>query len=249
MDIVLLHGFTESPEIWVEIQQHLTLSGLRVLAPAHLGNTPNELHSRFNMADMAKHIHQQCLAEGFQSYLVAGHSMGGYVALQMLRQFPESVQALALVQSTARADGEEKQKNRTQLAKILREKGSAGFLSAFIPSLFAEQNREKLSETIVKLGKMASAIPANGLASQTEAMRDRLDSLEFIQNAKIPILFLPGKLDPLINLEDIVQQANGCQGPIQLHILENSGHMSIFEEYERTLAALHNFIDFALFHQ
>lgn len=248
MDIVLLHGFTESPEIWNEIQQNLRLHGHRVLTPIHLGNSVDHVASQFNMADMAHFIHHQCLEAGFQSYLIAGHSMGGYVALQMLRQFPQSVRALALVQSTTRADSDEKQKNRTQLAKVLREKGSTGFLKTFIPSLFAEENRDKFKDTIHQLGEMASAIPAIGLAMQTEAMRDRLDSLELIQNTKIPVLFIPGKLDPLIALKDIEEQATGSSGPVQVHILENSGHMGIFEEYERTLAALHNFIDFALFH-
>ncbi len=248
MDIVLLHGFTETPAMWSKIQQDLTQVGHRVLTPAHLGNIETP-YSTLTMEDMANWIFQQTKQADFHAFVVVGHSMGGYVAQQMLRQNPKGIIGLGLMQSTAAADGEEKKRNRTQLAGILRDKGSSSFLNTFLPSLFAEFNRAQSKPTIAELGQLASLIPAAGLAAQTEAMRDRLDGVELLQKSEIPLLFLPGRNDTLIKVEDLIKQAAGCKGPFQLDILENSGHMGIFEEYERTLAALHNFIDFVLFHQ
>lgn len=249
MDIVLLHGFTETPSIWDSIAAAFTQSGHRVLAPALAGNENAFQLAHLNMSMMAESVKDQANKAGMSRFMVFGHSMGGYVALQMLREYPDQIIGLGLVQSSASADKEEKKLGRTQLSRLLTAKGSGTFLKSFIPELFAVSNRERMKSVIENLQDKAQTISAKGLAAQTLAMRDRLDSLELLRKTKTPLLFMPGKLDPLIPLEVIESQASSCSGPKLIEILENSGHMGIFEEYDRTLAAMHNFIDFAVFHQ
>ncbi len=249
MDIVLLHGFTETPTIWKKLKERLVSAGHRCFAPSLSGNNPDFQDSSLSMESMALSVMNGAKEAGMSHFTVFGHSMGGYVALQMLRMFPNQLMGLGLLQSTALSDGDEKKNNRTQLAKLLREKGSGSFLNTFIPNLFAPANVTQLQKVIDELKQDAETIPAIGLAAQTIAMRDRPNSLDLLTSTKTPLLFLPGRLDPLISTEVIYAQAAHCKSSFQIDFLENSGHMGIFEEYDRTLAAMNNFMDFAVFHQ
>src|SRR3972149_4760338 len=98
--IVLLHGFLESLEIWDEFSNKLS-KRFRVLAidlPGH-GKTPaiGYVHSMELMAECAKAVLDSL---ELRKYVVAGHSMGGYVALAFAEMFPQNLSGLCIFHST-----------------------------------------------------------------------------------------------------------------------------------------------------
>jgi predicted alpha/beta hydrolase family esterase len=89
--------------------------------------------------------------------ILVGHSMGGYVALAFAELYPEYVKGLALLNSTARADSEERKQNRDRAIKAVKH-SFINFISLSIANLF-EGNRERLVDEIENVKNKALKTP------------------------------------------------------------------------------------------
>lgn len=163
------------------------------------------------------------------SVIVFGHSMGGYITLALAEKHPELLNGFGLFHSTAFADSEEKKEGRKKTIESLRQKGTGGFVKSSVPNLFSpitkEQNPTLIDEQIgVSLDFSSEAI----IGYQT-AMMHRKDRTHVLKNAKVPVLFVFGKYDNAVALQDGMEQSSLPNNSL-VHILENSGHMGMKEE-------------------
>jgi pimeloyl-ACP methyl ester carboxylesterase len=238
--LVLLHGFTESSAVWDSFAKNIS-SEYRVVCidlPGHgKSDVLSETHSMDLMADAVVTVLHHLKIE---KCVLIGHSMGGYVSLAFAEKCPEKLWGLGLFHSTVFADSDEVVKNRLRTNEIVR-KNHLGFLSEFIPSLFAPQNASKFKDEISELKMLATELTVEGIIAANVGMASRSDKSTLIKNLNIPLMFIGGKNDSRIPLERMIQQIQMPKKSYSL-LLENVGHMGFIEDTEVTLAFVIQFL-------
>ncbi|CAN5333159.1 alpha/beta hydrolase [soil metagenome] len=237
--LVLLHGFLGSHEVWSEFVKKLSKK-FRVIAidlPGH-GETPSigYYHSMELLAQSVKAVLDKARV---RRYIIAGHSMGGYVALTFAELYPENVSGLCLFNSTSYADSEEKKKERGKVIRLVK-KEHRHYVAEVVTSLFAPENVAKLSAEVEKVKKIASKVSQQSIINSLEGMKERKSRDLILKFAEYPILFIVGKKDGVINYETMYAQMALCKYP-SVVMLENSGHMAFYEAAKETLKELELF--------
>jgi pimeloyl-ACP methyl ester carboxylesterase len=228
--LVFLHGFGEDARIWDDFIPFFSWS--------HDPIIPSYAHwtSAKSMADYAQQVFYSLPKEGH--FVLVGHSMGGYIALEMARQFPDRIEKVILLHSTALPDTAEKQINRDRTAEFLQKHGASIFIKSFVANLFAPdfvlQHQELLDSLIARYENLS----AEGLIASTRAMRDRLDFTSLLTETAIPFLFIHGDKDPLISTESIltIKAHHKCV------ILPGVGHQGVYEAPQACYDAIQSFI-------
>ncbi|MEY2792087.1 MAG: hypothetical protein RJA76_79 [Bacteroidota bacterium] len=162
-------------------------------------------------------------------YHLVGHSMGGYIALELAKQFPDFVSSVIMLNSTARADNEEKKANRLKTIEFLRVHGTKKFISSFLPNMFAKSKLEQHQALIVELTERFKLLSNEALANATEAMKNRNDFQEFLKETKIPFLFIAGEEDSFFSPESILEYLQFPGSKHSLVTLPQVGHHATYE--------------------
>ena len=224
--LVFLHGFGEDERVWADFLPNYTWS-FPVICPAYA--TWDDCPT---LADYARKIVSSLPSDSH--FILVGHSMGGYIALEMASQFPERIQKVVMLHSTFVADSEEKKINRDRTADLLAKKGTGFFIGPFLPNLFASVSQNLLST----LTDRYQTLPASGLIAATKAMRDRSNFTAFVQETSIPFLFILGAEDVLIAPESITRFIKKS-----VVILPNVGHQGTYEAPEAVAEAINEFVN------
>ena len=238
--IVLLHGFMEDSKMW-DLHINALSKTYQVLAidlPGH-GNSDvlSSTHSMELMADIVKAVMD---VENISKTVIVGHSMGGYATLAFAERYPDVIQGFGLFHSHTLADTAEAKANRDRMVEIV-EKEKISFINQFIPSLYAEANRDRLKKEISYQIEMANKMDPQGITAALLGMKDRPMRLDIVALAEVPVLFVLGKQDTRIPLEKAMAQA-ATADIAQINIFGEAGHMSWQEEADKTVAALEGFM-------
>lgn len=237
--VVLLHGFLESLEIWEEFSDRLskTFRVISIDLPGH-GQTPTigYVHSMELMAECAKAVLDSL---ELRKYVVAGHSMGGYVALAFAELFPQHVSGLCIFHSTAMPDSEEKKKDRDRVIEIVKQDHTQ-FVSDLIPKLFAKENLSILKDEVEKAKQIALGTSKEGIVAALRGMKERPSGELTLKNAKHPVLFIIGKQDVILAWDNLLLLTSLPKKSYNI-VLEHAGHMGFYEAPEETCKALKKF--------
>lgn len=239
--VVLLHGFLEDHSIWNSLAEKLCINHTVIaidLPGFGKSDVIADIHPMELMADI---VNQVVISENITKFIVVGHSMGGYVSLAFADLFPNKLDGIVLFHSQAGSDDEEAKLNRNRTIQIV-EKDHSKFIGAFIPTLFAEENISKFKNEINHLTRISSATSDKGIIAALAGMRDRKDYRETLKRINVPILFIIGKQDSKISLENINQQIILPNHSESL-ILGNVGHMGFIESEKITASAIISFIE------
>ncbi len=236
--IVFLHGFAESREVWTAFTRAFP-DGYRLLTPNLPGHGTNLAPvPDFSMEAQARYVIDYLGQKDCPSpVLLVCHSMGGYVALALAERWPQRVAGLALINSSALADTDEKRQNREKNISFVERHGVAKFMESFVRPLFAPVNRDRLTEARALLEEIGKATPETTITGALRGMAARPDRTAVLSSAKFPVLLVAGKHDVAVPFEDAVRQA---ALPAEGHalFLEGSGHQSYLEQPEQTRAAV-----------
>ena len=237
--IVLLHGFPESLQIWdnfvTELQKDYRV--ICVDLPGHgESDCIDEVHT---MELLAEAVNNVLIKLGIEKCLMTGHSMGGYVTLEFAKQQPEKLSGIVLFHSQAGADTETARKNRDRTIEIVNN-DKIGFISFFIPDLFAEENKMKYEKEIDSLKKVASQTSAESIIAALKGMKERSSKIEMLGEWNFPVLFITGKKDKRITTEMVLAQI-GLPKHGEALILEKAGHMGFIEAKTETLETIKSF--------
>lgn len=232
--VVLLHGFLENSTMWKYLAPVLAKKN-RVVCIDLLGHGQTDcLGYVHTMEDMADAVHQVLSELKIRKAVFVGHSMGGYVSLAFAELYPEFMKGLVLLNSTSRADSEERIANRTRAIKAVKQNYVAAVRMS-IANLFSEENREKLVEQIEWVREEALQTPLQGIIAAQEGMKLRKDREVLLHFAPYPIMLILGKKDPVLNYEENLEQIEGTNVKL---VTFNDGHMSHLEnqaELEKVL--------------
>ena len=177
---------------------------------------------------------ERVLAEAPPTFALAGLSMGGYTAQEIMRQAPERVERLALVNTNARADTEEQRKFRQGLIDLAEIGTFKGVTPRLLPSLI---HPSRLNDPTVAGVMIASAerVGQEAFVRQQKAIMARKDGRGDLEAIRIPTLILTGRQDLLCPVKVQVEMAE--QMPqAKLVIIEDCGHLSPLERPEAVTA-------------
>lgn len=238
--LVLLHGFCENKTCFNK-QVLLLNKHFNVFTLDLPGFGDAEVQPNTSMEQMADAVHETLAQLNVSSYVLCGHSMGGYVALAFAKKYPEKLKGLILLHSTATADNEERKLKREQAIAFINEYGAEPYVKNFIPPLFAENHQQEAY--VQEFINEALRIHPQGLTAALQAMKNRPDSVDFITQTEMPVAYIMGRHDALIPVNMLLQQVSKLKRGYA-KILENSAHMGMVEEPEKCAAALQEFTQY-----
>jgi pimeloyl-ACP methyl ester carboxylesterase len=167
-------------------------------------------------------------------FALAGLSMGGYIALEVLRQAPERVSRLALLDTNSRADRPEQTISRAELVALARTQGLGAVNKRLLPLLVHPRHQTALSGTI---DRMAAATGVDAFARQQAAIGGRPDNRPFLATISIPTTIIVGAEDALTPVK-VHEEMHELIANSQLHIIPDCGHLSTLEVPEKVNALL-----------
>lgn len=176
-----------------------------------------------SMAAMARRV----LDQAPDSFALAGLSMGGYVAQEIMRQAPERVERLALVDTSCLADTPEQTARRREFVEMTRHGQFRGVTSRLLPVLIhdARLGDEELTGTVME---MAERIGKEAFIRQQTAIMNRPDGTRDLGSITCPTLVLCGRQDQLTPLPLHLEMARRIPNATQVTV-EDSGHLSPLE--------------------
>ncbi|WP_281685452.1 alpha/beta fold hydrolase [Thalassobaculum salexigens] len=226
--LVLIPGLLNDAELWARQVPMLDDLVDRIVIP---DTTAHE-----DIRDIAA----QVLAETEGELAVAGLSMGGYVALEILRQAPGRIERLALLDTSARQDSDDQRRRRTGLIELADKGKFKGVTPRLLPMLVHKSRLEDESVTR-PIFDMAARIGKDGFIRQQKAILSRDDSRELLAGVTVPTLVMCGRDDQLTPV-DLSEEMAAAIPNADLRIVETCGHLPALEKPDACGEALRDWL-------
>lgn len=227
LPVVFLHGFPHNRTLWAPQVGGLA-APCRTIALDLRGFGESTVAAPFSMDRYADDVAAALAALGVTRAVVAGLSMGGYVAFALWRRHPTLVRALVLADTKAGADDEKGRAGRRDMIALAREKGSGAVADRMMPGMMGKSTREKNPELAESMHRMMSLAPVAGVAGALEAMMSRVDSAPTLATISVPTLVLVGEEDVFTPPSEARAIHHGIPGS-RLEIMAGAGHASNLE--------------------
>jgi pimeloyl-ACP methyl ester carboxylesterase len=172
--------------------------------------------------------------------IVAGLSMGGYVAFALWRRHPERVSALALVDTRAEPDSPQAQEARDAAAARVRQIGATDYADEMLPRLLAPSSLAD-ARISARARVIMAAQPVEGIVAALGALRDRPDSRPTLPTISVPTLVLVGEHDSVTPPADAGLMAAAIRGA-RFEVIPRAGHLSPLENPRRVNRLLREFV-------
>lgn len=224
--LLLIHGFMEDHEVWNELKEKLS-ANIIVIDVLGFGKSIPYSAFDFSMPQHAQSIHELLNFLQPSNLFVLGHSMGGYITLELSKLNPEI--NMALLHSTCLADSNEKKQNRNKTIEVL-ERDASVFIREFYWNLFAEHRKNEFAERIEILKQKAEKIPVENIIKTVIGLRDRADNTDVWKESSGDNIIIGGRFDKLMDVEEL--EGLSYLGESDWAELEDSGHMGFYEEPE-----------------
>lgn len=219
--LVLVSGLLSNKTLWKHQEMYLKdIASIQIISPTQ--NTPQKMV-------------QEILDTAPPQFVLAGHSMGGWLSLEVMRQAPSRVTRLCLLNTTARMDSKEKRARREEMIQRVKE-GHFQELASEIAEKFVFNPKVKYD-----VKQMFLEVGAQTFIHQQEAMIIREESFSILPTIVCPTLVIHAAEDTNFSLEEHQELANSIQRA-SLSVVEKSGHMSPMEAPQAITDLLWNFI-------
>lgn len=222
--IVLIHGYGFDYRSWYPVE--VAFEGMRTIFLSLPGFGDGLVAQPYTMASLAKTFWEAIDFDGESSVHLIGHSMGGYVCMEMAAQQPLRVASLGLIHSHIFPDSPEKKQQRSATIEQIRLNGRDSVVRRIIPSLFAPGLIG--DEIIGSLVQRGLSYSDNAWMFGAEAMRDRPDYSATLKSLRVPVLMVAGEKDAAVPMDVMLQQAAFPERNT-LHIYPGVGHMAMYE--------------------
>jgi len=240
--VLLLHGYPLDGAMWSGVARALATS-FRVLKPdlPGRGSTPDPVSGGIEAyADFVATILESLPAPAG----LAGFSMGGYVALALMKRRPEKVKALALVDTRASADDEAGKEKRVEAITKVRSEGVGPIAEGMIGKMLAPGSLPR-KDLLERLRRIMLRQSPQTVEADLIAMKERPDSTAFLSEIPIPTLVVVGEQDALTPPADSRAMADAIPGARFVSI-PGAGHMAPMEQPRAVATALADFFGASL---
>jgi 3-oxoadipate enol-lactonase len=229
--LVLLHGYPLDGSIWSEVVPLLTdrfdliIPDLRGFGESTTVDAPYTMNTfASDVAGLLDHLR-------FEKAAIAGHSMGGYVALAFAKLYPDRVTGLGLISSQVLADTPDRKQGRYDTADQVAEKGIGVVVEAMTPKFTPDERVRAFAQSVMEQQK------SNAIIGALKAMAEREDTSSLLADFKFPVVLVHGDEDALIPIERAREVKNAIS---RAHLVElkGVGHLPMMESAEETAQAL-----------
>lgn len=225
--VILLPGLLNDAELW----RHQTDS-LADMATVMVGDLTQD--------DSIQAMARRVLDAAPPRFSLAGLSMGGYVAQEIMRQAPQRVERLALVDTAARADLPEQSERRRALIEQTRAGGFDQVMPSLLPALVHPDHLAVPAIRDCALA-MARRVGPDAFIRQQTAIMGRPDGREDLRRITCPTVVLVGRQD-MVTPPKVAEEMVGNLSSGRLIIIEDCGHLSAIERPQAVSAVLRTWL-------
>jgi pimeloyl-ACP methyl ester carboxylesterase len=175
--------------------------------------------------------------------VIAGVSMGGYVAFALFRHAPRYVRGLILADTRAEPDTPEGVEGRKKTLALLRDRGVQPVVEEMLPRLLGETTRRERLDVVDTVKQLADRNPADAVAGAISVLMTRPDSRPLLASIHCPTLIVVGAEDILTPPAMSEAMQRGIAGS-ELVVIPAAGHLANLERPDAFNAALAKFLEF-----
>jgi 3-oxoadipate enol-lactonase len=229
--LMLVHGFPLDHASWNEVAALLEDSFDLILPDLRGFGESTTVDSPYQMSDMAADLAGLLDHLELEQASIAGHSMGGYVALAFAKKYPQRVSGLGLVSSQAVADAPEGKEKRYKTAQDVVDKGVGVVVEGMTTKFSTDAGVQAFARGVMERQKPSGVIGA------LKAMAEREDSTSILSSFDFPVVLIHGDADALVPLER-AQEIKTILPASQLVTIQGTGHLPMVEVPKETAEAL-----------
>jgi len=224
-ELLLLSGLLSDDTPWLDVASRLSATcKVRISSFANCST----------LGEMAERV----LLEAPERFALAGHSMGGRVALEVWRRTPARITALGLLNTGAFPARPEEATSRGKLVKIAREHGMAALAAVWLPPMMARTAVTEQQRSVMhRLTSMVMRQTPESFAAQTQALLRRPDAEPLLPTIRVPTLLLSGSMDTWSPVSQHAFMQRMIPASILVEVAD-AGHMAPIEQPEAVANAL-----------
>lgn len=237
--LVLLHAFPLDHRMWDGVRAGIA-EHIELITPDQrgFGGTPLG-DDEPDLATVATDVLDRLNG---RRVVLGGCSMGGYVAMAVLRAAPEQVAGLLLVSTRATADADAGRANRHAMASRIEEEGPGFVPDTVLPTLLGSETHERRPEVVAEVRTLVSEQDGATIAWSQRAMAARPDSSEVLRNTDVPTLIVRGEQDALIPPDEADALAT-LMPKAEVVVLAGAGHLPSLEVPEEFTGAVARWLE------
>ena len=234
--LVLIHGFPLDGRVWAHVAA-ITARRHDTIVP-DLRGFGDSGRGAFAIDSLADDLHELLKRLDVLPAVLAGLSMGGYVALAFARRFPADVAGLALVDTRANADDEAGRRTRDEMINLVRLGGVEAVVDQMLPNLLASPNPEVRQ----RLREIMLSVPAATIEQAALAMKERPDQRDLLGQLNMSVSVIVGEEDA-ITPSPVAQEMVTAIPGAELVVIPAAGHLTPLERPDAVAPALERLMD------
>lgn len=239
--IIFIHGFPFDKTMWIEQLKSLPEDqcGIAIDVRGHGDSTIGQGFFSIPLFshDLAKFMKHLKIDQAH----ICGVSMGGYIALQFMEDYPQVVKSLILNNTHSLADTNESKSKRFETIQSILKHGTRVFSISFSQNLFLKKNIKKQHDGVDTILKSIRKNNIRSICNTLLALASRRDTTHILQDIKVPTLLIYSDHDQIVKKEQIEILRKNIPHA-RLEIIKNSGHLPNIEAVEEYNEILNSFI-------
>ncbi len=241
--VVLLHALAVPSDMWHAPRMALAAEGHQVIAFDQRGYGDVPLGDAApSLGVVADDLASALDAAGHDVAVLAGCSMGGYLAMEFARRHPGRLAGLALLSTRAVADAPAVAAERLRFAEAIGDlTGGGRFIDEAVSALLAPEFARRNPDVLKRLRAAMASVPPAAIAWSQRAIAARSGALDVLAEAVVPAVVLYGTADSLTSAQDALLMADAL--PLgRLVPVDDAGHLLPLEAPDLVTAALRDLV-------
>ncbi|MDQ2665323.1 MAG: alpha/beta hydrolase [Gemmatimonadota bacterium] len=225
--VLFIHGWPHNRALWAAQSSGLQTYA-RCITPDLRGFGGSTVMAPFTIDQYADDLAAFLSMLGVEQAVVCGVSMGGYVALSLLRRHSSLVRALVLTSTRATADSPEARAKRARLIAFVRDHGVEALAERQLKAMVGETTFTARPDVRDALRLMMAGAPSDGVIGALQAMSERADSTDLLPGISLPTLVVSGSEDTFTRPDELRALADAIPNA-RFETIQNAGHVCCYE--------------------
>lgn len=239
--VIFIHAYPLNKNMWADQIEKLK-KDYRILALDIRGFGKSELKIPYTIENIVDDVIDLMDVKRINKAIIAGLSMGGFVALRAIERNPEKFQALILADTKSEPDSDESKLGRYKGLVQIDKEGVNRFTDTFIKNALSQETMAEKSKVFLHVSSIANENKKEGVAAGLLALTSRTDTTAGLSKIKVPTLVIQGELDTVIPMKAAVALNEKIEGS-KLVVIPKVGHLSNLEDPEAFNHALIEFLN------